>query len=342
MALNMTLEIIGGALEIGDPSSKVFDAAGGRIGRGLDCDWVLSDGHVSRHHASVWCVDDVFYIESLGANGVAVNSQDRLSRHERCVLKDGDKLFLDEYEICVSIADTTAAQAGDCKVPGDYKVPPEEDVLAQLLPLPPEQAVPEAGAFDATAFLKGLGLEPLSWDARAAGTLGQIVRATLQGLLEVQQARSGLESQPHARETLEVASSNNPLKTAGSVEDALRALLGTPQPKQLAPLEALEDALGDIRFHPLAVQAGMRASFERFTRRFEPVRLMAQANHGRRQRLSGLAAKARYWDGFLGEFEEVILELELQVEDSYQEVFFDAYRRRLGDLKRHQGGGAAA
>jgi len=338
MAFNMILEIAGGPeLEIGDPRRKVFDAAGGRIGRGLDCDWVLSNRYVSRHHATVSCVGEVFYIESLGANGVAVNtSEERLSRHQRRALNHGDRLFLDEYEIRVSIVDTRTPEPSF-----DNKVPPEEDVLAHLLPLLPSR--PARATFDAAAFFKGLGFEPMSLDEQAAGMLGQIVRAMLQGLLDIEQARALFKSQLRSPDdTIEAAGNNSPLKRATSIEDAVRALLGPTLPGQLSPLEAVEDALGDIRFHPLSMTAGMRASFDSLTSRFEPGRLMDLANHGRYKSLSGLAAKARYWDKYLELFEEVILYPEEGLQRSYREKFCDTYERQLADLKRNQRDQAAA
>src|ERR1700679_811531 len=104
MALKLILQVTDSQkLEIGDPQRVVFGAAGGRIGRALECDWVLSSHYVSRHHAVVSCAGEVFYIESLGENGVALNdSQHRLPNRERCALNNGDRLFIDEYEIVVT------------------------------------------------------------------------------------------------------------------------------------------------------------------------------------------------------------------------------------------------
>jgi type VI secretion system protein ImpI len=112
MALKLILQVSNSQkLEIGDPRRVVFGAAGGRIGRGLDCDWVLSSRYVSRHHATIRCVGGVFYIESLGDNGVALNdAQKMLSKRERRALNNGDRLFLDEFEISVTILDTDAAR----------------------------------------------------------------------------------------------------------------------------------------------------------------------------------------------------------------------------------------
>src|SRR5262245_20837537 len=104
--MNLILEVVGrSARDLGEGRRKVFGTEGGRIGRAPDCDWVLANPYISRHHATVCCIDGVFYIESMGENGVALNSaQAMLPQSERRALKSGDRLFIDEYEISVSLA----------------------------------------------------------------------------------------------------------------------------------------------------------------------------------------------------------------------------------------------
>ena len=92
MALYLFLEVDGGTqLGLRDWPRKVFDTRGGRIGRAPDCDWVLSNGYISRHYATVAYADGVFYIECLGANGFALNDPAAwVRRHTRHALKHGD------------------------------------------------------------------------------------------------------------------------------------------------------------------------------------------------------------------------------------------------------------
>jgi len=112
--MDLVLEIVN---EVGDaresprresPRRKVFDSGGGRIGRAPDCDWVLPSPYVSRHHATVSHIDGAYYIESTGENGVALNEPgEMLTRFERHVLRTGDRLFIDEFEISVEVAGST-------------------------------------------------------------------------------------------------------------------------------------------------------------------------------------------------------------------------------------------
>jgi type VI secretion system FHA domain protein len=105
--MNLTLEVISAnGSSMGGARRKVFSEAGGRIGRGADCDWVLPspDKYVSRHHASVVFKYGQFYVKAEGENGVAVNDPNTLLASDTPTpLKQGDRVFIDEYEILVSL-----------------------------------------------------------------------------------------------------------------------------------------------------------------------------------------------------------------------------------------------
>lgn len=111
--MNLILEVIscGGQSAQSGPR-RVFGIEGGHIGRAPDCDWVLPSPFISRHHATVCCVDDVFYIVSTGKNGVALNSAvAMLPQFEHRALKSGDRLFIDDYEVAVEISEAEQGHA---------------------------------------------------------------------------------------------------------------------------------------------------------------------------------------------------------------------------------------
>lgn len=92
------------AAMLGPASQAVFTAAGGSIGRRPGNDWVLPDGHVSGRHARVRAIGGTFFLEdNESANGVAVNGN-RLHPGEPFPLKDGDKVFIDPFEIAVAVS----------------------------------------------------------------------------------------------------------------------------------------------------------------------------------------------------------------------------------------------
>ena len=112
----LTLEVIGEQAEdLGAGSRKVFDAIGGTIGRLPDNDWVFPDPYVSGRHALIRYLNGKYFIEDTSTNGVFVNTPDnRVSRTESHQLHDGDVVYIDAYQIRVTIAkDPEAAERDD-------------------------------------------------------------------------------------------------------------------------------------------------------------------------------------------------------------------------------------
>jgi type VI secretion system protein ImpI len=112
----LTLEVIGEQAEdLGAGGRKVFHAIGGTIGRLPDNDWVFPDPYVSGRHALIRYVSGKYFIEDTSTNGVFVNTPDnRISRTESTQLRDGDVVFIDAYQIKVTIAkDPEAAERDD-------------------------------------------------------------------------------------------------------------------------------------------------------------------------------------------------------------------------------------
>lgn len=63
------------------------------IGRKADCDIILDDKQVSKHHARILKDATHYTIEDLGSmNGTCINGQ----RVKRALLKDGDRIKLAE------------------------------------------------------------------------------------------------------------------------------------------------------------------------------------------------------------------------------------------------------
>jgi type VI secretion system FHA domain protein len=103
--MQVTLEVVSeNGQGLGAARRRVFDEQGGKIGRAAECEWVLPNPYISRHHATVRFIAGSFYIESVGENGISVNGPSpMLGPMERQVLKSGDRIFMDEYEIGVSV-----------------------------------------------------------------------------------------------------------------------------------------------------------------------------------------------------------------------------------------------
>jgi predicted component of type VI protein secretion system len=325
MALNLVLEVAGPkGHSLGEARRKVFDGAGGRIGRAPDCDWVLANRYVSRYHATVSFVDGAFCIASAGENGVAINDVSvKLPRLEPRVLASGDRLYIDEYEIIVSIADATREDDLDSET-------------AQWELATAERAQVAGGAFDVAAFLRAAGLDPQTFPPEMAPVLGQIVRLVAQGMIDVLGARAQFRSQFHLPLTRVRASQNNPLKFAPTAQEALTAMFHTRARGYLQPLEAFEDAFDDVRFHLLATLAGMRAGLENMLKRLDPKRLQQLSDRRYPGFLARFGAKRRYWDRYVDLFEETTGNAATVFQQTYGEEFSSAYEQQLEELKRNR------
>jgi type VI secretion system FHA domain protein len=150
----LTLEVMGP--RDGTPRGedrKVFKAAGGTIGRLPDNDWVLTDPYVSSRHARIRYANGVFQIEDTSTNGVFINSPDnRIERGQPYILKSGDRIFIDPYEIRVSVTAEPADEADPFRV---------DDASAQSDSQPRPRPSPLATGGDEVDPLRALGFDPV-------------------------------------------------------------------------------------------------------------------------------------------------------------------------------------
>jgi type VI secretion system FHA domain protein len=142
----LTLEVTGEQAQSLGATRKVFKAIGGTIGRLPDNDWVFADPYVSGRHALIRYVNGKYFIEDTSTNGVFINSPDaRVGRSQAQQLNDGDVLYIDAYQIKVSIQKDPAAKASfdpfapiDPKATNLMRTPAapgvDEDRTASLIP----------------------------------------------------------------------------------------------------------------------------------------------------------------------------------------------------------------
>lgn len=545
--MNLSLEIVSSnGRPLGPGRRKVFGPEGGRIGRSADCEWVIANPYISRHHATIRWISGTYYIESTGENGVALGTaQAMIPKLERRPIRHGDRIFIDEYEVLVGldsvvgdqaalsvpratsgisagafapaddpfdlgptrasralvdplesgpeeldplqhiggsgaspvvtaprqepswnhtpgVSDHFAAPVPASSVPSGSVIPDDWDKTtfgrkptpgaqsgppvsaaspaprgagpsaqgsaipddwdktnfsrkppaaappvapatasspsasargvpqgarvmerpaavagaapaapAPQRPLPPSSPTPVAarparatvpaaaspgarptgavagaaapvgssqGAFDIDSLLRSAGVDPASLPADTAGSLGLILRSVVQGMIDVLRARSEIKEQFRLSHTIVKTAENNPLKFAVNAEDALNSLLGRRNPAYLPPLDAFEDAFNDIRFHQLAMIAGMRAGFDNVMSRFDPQQL--QEGFDKRAKRGGLlsmSGKSRYWEQFAEEFQELAGDREQAFRRLFAEEFAAAYEKQLELLKRSHG-----
>lgn len=117
------------AASMGPTAYKVFEGAGGSIGRLESNDWTLPDPQkfVSSRHALLSCDGGGFYLEDTSTNGTFINGHDRrVPQNQRVRLEDGDRIFIGDYEILVQLIEDSAPAS-----------PAPEPIQTPLAPEPP-------------------------------------------------------------------------------------------------------------------------------------------------------------------------------------------------------------
>jgi type VI secretion system FHA domain protein len=221
--------------------------------------------------------------------------------------------------------------------PSPPRVPSPTPMLRPAVPMPP------AASDDAllAALLEGLGAPGLRIDALTPELMqlvGQLLRESTRGAVELLVARAALKREMRAEMTMIVARENNPLKFSPSVEVALQHLLGTPSPGFMAPAPAMRDAFDDLRAHQLGVMAGMKAALEGVLQRFDPQQLEGKLT--RKSAINSLipaTRKARLWELFQELFGQISSEAQDDFDELFGRAFLRAYEAQLDRLHGEPG-----
>ncbi len=181
------------------------------------------------------------------------------------------------------------------------------------------------------ALLRGLGVPGLRLDALTPQTMelvGQLLRESTRGAVELLVARAALKREMRAEMTMIVSRENNPLKFSPTVEVALQHLLGPPAPGFMPSATAMRDAFDDLRAHQLGVMAGMRAALEGVLLRFDPKQLEGKLS--KRSAIDSIipaTRKARLWEAF----NELFAQLQTEAQDDFDELFGKAFLKAYED-----------
>ena len=141
----LTLEVVSPqAASLGARRRQIVGTRGLTIGRAPGNDWVIPDPYVSKQHARIVCSEGRFFVEGLGRNPIALGAADNaIPASQPQALENGDRLFIDQYEILV------AALPGD---PPGLGTPGEDGLLPQEAPMPGNVGMePVAGTADSVS-----------------------------------------------------------------------------------------------------------------------------------------------------------------------------------------------
>jgi type VI secretion system FHA domain protein len=220
--------------------------------------------------------------------------------------------------------------------PDEPAVAPPPPVVARRAARPPPtepEMVADDGALLA-AFLEGVGLRDAHPEDPPATmlALGKAFRNLVSGLRAVLIARAQIKSEFRIEQTMIQARGNNPLKFSAGDDDALAALLGTGRHTDMAPHEAVADALRDIRLHELASIAAMQTAVRALLDGLSPAKLRAQVEQGGGMSLLPAQKKARAWDAFEAQHARTVQALADDFDSVFGKAFARAYERSLRDV----------
>jgi len=206
-------------------------------------------------------------------------------------------------------------------------------------PPPPPETIADDGALLA-AFLEGAGLQ----DARPRNpeatmlALGKAFRTLVAGLRAVLIARAQIKSEFRIEQTMIQARGNNPLKFSAGDDDALAALLGAGRRTDMAPQEAVADALRDIRLHELASMAAMQTAVRSLLEGLDPAKLRLAAEQGGGMTLLPAQKKARAWDAYEALYSRTVQALSDDFDSVFGKAFARAYERSLSEVSARERG----
>jgi len=117
---------------------KTFKQAGGVIGRGADCDWIIPDSnrHLSNHHATVSYRDGMFFLTDTSSNGVvSAKTGARLPKGEPVRIEHDCTYLLGDFEISATLIGESVCFEGEASLHQSTEGIIPDDAFLDLDPL---------------------------------------------------------------------------------------------------------------------------------------------------------------------------------------------------------------
>ena len=188
------------------------------------------------------------------------------------------------------------------------------------------------------AFLAGAGNPnlklPQGLDAETLFQLGELMRATVGGILQLLKVRSETKSEVGAKLTI-IAPYVNPLKFSPDVNFALQQLMASQSKGFMPPIRAIHDAFSDLISHQVGLLAGLDAAMNALIDRFSPEQLQRQlVDKGLLDSVIPFKEKAKLWDLFETKFDDIKEKAREGVDNAFRTEFVKAYEGKVAELRR--------
>lgn len=168
--------------------------------------------------------------------------------------------------------------------------------------------------------------------------LGQLIKISTNGVLEMLEARNLLKREMKAEVTMILKGGNNPLKFSPDALGAAAHLLSPTGVRGfMQPVEALQDAFDDLLAHQVGFVAGMRAATEALIQRFDPKLLEARLEKKSLvETMMPSKRKSKLWE----RYEELFGEIKVEAEDDFEALFgrefVTAYEAQVEQIKQQR------
>jgi len=311
----------------------VFDDRGGTIGRAEGNALVLADPnrYISRVQASIDARDGQYLIRNLGSgNPIAVNGS-LIESGSEAPLTRGDKIEIGSYTLKV------VALAADISTRHPSSTTEGTKASAVGRPKSPDLGSGVPGTIARwnedllRAFLNGAGVPDLQvpggMTSALMSTVGQLLRTTIQGTVDLIQSKQASKRNVRADATVIVASDVNPIEFSWSPENAIKELLIPRGRGYMKAIPAIQAAFHKLRAQEVATKAGMHAALSSVLVQFDPRELEKRLTSDTLPIDSSMSStdRASIVDLIVDRYAEIARESEKQFTQVFEAEFGKAY-----------------
>lgn len=215
------------------------------------------------------------------------------------------------------------------------KIQAELDILKQQIKTQQQQTgLAEITTDTSVVEAIGLGDKPLSDEQilKINETVGQVVRESVRGLMQVLSSRSSIKNEFRMNVTTIQPVENNPLKFSANVDDALENMFLKQGNAYKQPVEAVKDGFDGIAEHQLAILAGIRSAFKGVVDRFDPAVLEERFNRQKKGGIMPGSQKAKNWEMYNEYYQELVNDMDNSFQYLFGDEFVQAYEDQLRKL----------
>lgn len=192
------------------------------------------------------------------------------------------------------------------------------------------------------AFCTGAGIQlpmPPGGAAERMQAVGMMLRAAVEGTLQLMAVRASTKHELHAAVTMIQQRNNNPLKFSPDAVSGLEQLVQPAARGFLDGPAALEEAMHDLVGHSIGSVAGLRAALEGLLDRFDPAALEEKLTRvSVFDSLLPMNRRARLWDLYLQHHETIREEAQEDFHRLFGKAFLAAYEQQVERLRQQKRG----